>query len=429
MNMKRDIIRVDHLLREGARVKRPMLKHDAVRSFEEFVPRLSVGLVERLRQLGVDKPTPLQSELLSAYFSHPRTDLFVKGAPGEGKTLGYLMALMSSASPKFASSPLTASFKKQLILVPTAQLASQIAQTITDLDPQTAVSCILSSGMSPFKESSVLIAQPEALRTRLAQDGLSLLKGLEGVIVDEADALVKPLSPYATTAKKRSRAQHPVPLLQLLSEMWAAFGGDPIKKGLMPRLVVASATLNKLTRQQFTTLNRAQSKSILISSNEGRLLNTQLSYHHTLLKDPESVSELIERLGRIFSEKERGLLLLPAEQSKTGALALLREHFPALKFGLLTKDGWLNGEDDNNQHASHVLLASDVDVRGLNLPGLDYVVVMDLPKSTDHFIHMAGRVGRSFNPDGRVYTLLGTSIDLEKYTRMTAKLGILSLPL
>lgn len=423
--MKREIIRVDHLLGLGGAVRKP-LNSSCMQSFEELVPYLSVGLVERLRQLGVHKPTPLQSELLSNYFSHPRTDLFVKAAPGEGKTLAYVMALMSSASLSFATNPLAAALKKQLILVPTAQLASQLAQTITDLDPKTSTSCIL-NGNCDFTEASIVIAQPEALRTKLAQYGQSMLKGLETVVIDEADALVKPLSQYASLARKRSRAQHPVPVLQLLSEMWGMFEGDPIKKEMKPRLVVTSATLNKRTRQEFTALDKKRDKSIMIGSSDGykvgRKDSNQVTLNHTLLKDPESVSELIEKFGRIFNEEERGLLLLPAEQSKTGALSLLRAHFPELKFGLLTRDGWKVDDD------THVHVASDVDVRGLNLPGLDYVVILDLPKSVDHFIHMAGRVGRTFNPSGRIYTLLGTPVDLEKYTRMTTQLKLLSVPL
>lgn len=500
------IVRVQELLslRPKERFAIPQTSSSSSSAFESFeeIPSAdadrTASVLTRLRALNFQQPTPLQARLLHHFFTARGADLLVKGEPGSGKSIGYLIALAALSSLGIGSSIGSSSSIgsnsnnynnntqniRHLVLVPTEQLAAQLRDFVSALLLPTAD--VVSSRHSPSASSasvaqsapltrsipsahsthatpstssihsipsahsihsthSILITQPDALSVKLAQGEFDW-RSLETVVLDEADALIKPLKRHATAAQKRNRAHHPVPAVQLLRQLWSLFRGDPLRKDLRPRLVVCSATLNKGTRHDLTAAGilleggrSCISINLSIPNKESRSQKEQeqkqpsspLSqpcryYKHLLLSDPDSVDELIAKLSAPLNQllQEQGggavaMILLPAAQSKVGLISLLRQHFPDLRFGLLS-DGWREGVD--------VFVGSDVDVRGLNIPGLQHVIILDLPRSPAHFTHMAGRVGRSFNPQGTVWTVLGTAKDYEKYTTMMAQLGHLSLP-
>lgn len=401
-------------LRENERYRMPQVK--PYESFEE-VPRIDAQLLQRIQGHGLVKPTSLQGSLLYHFFTARKSDLLLKGCPGSGKSIGYLIALLAQKGQTDKT--------RHLVLVPTEQLRLQLLEAI--------------KAFSPLNHSIIHVDQPESFALKLAQ-GFFNWQSLETVVLDEADALVKPLKKYSTSAQKRSRSQHPVPTIQLLSQLWALFRQDSIRKELRPRLLICSATLNRGTKHALTEAGIVHEGgrsciSIDIPEKEDETLENEIieksekegervkqrSYKHLLLRDPQSVDELIRKLKIPLQGlgDQCALILLPAEQSKFGLISLLQGSFPGVRFGLLS---------EGLKEGVNVLVGSDVDVRGLNIPRLQSVIILDLPRSSAHFTHIAGRVGRSFNPFGTVWTILGTAKDYQKYLSMMSQLNLLSLP-
>jgi ATP-dependent RNA helicase DeaD len=434
----------DELKTVYERQRRSQTASQRYESFEE-IPSFSPELAARMRRLfGVTRPTPIQGAMLAHYFSSPRSDLLVKARPGTGKTFGYSVLL---ASEYWARKRMALSVGS-LVVVPTRMLARQIQTCYETLigkerlleetpDPDICVA------------EGLVVGTPEALRVRLAQGALDIT-GMRHVILDEADALLRPLPRHASQARRLARARHPVPASVLLEEVLSLCRQDPLLS--RPRLLLSSATLNRLTRDQLVREGVFQNPLFIEDREEtkevpGSSLNAAANvlHYHCLLRNPDSEDEVLRVLESILARHPhgKGLLFVPAGQSKVGLMALLKERG-------ITHRGWSLGLLSNeNERDASLLVGSDVDCRGLHLPDRSFVVVLDLPEASERYVHMAGRVGRLCvsnsndhgsddsdassvfkHADGAVYTILGNEEDLSRFTTLTrTQIGITTIPL
>lgn len=78
--------------------------------------------------------------------------------------------------------------------------------------------------------------------------------------------------------------------------------------------------------------------------------------------------------------------------------------------------------NDFSAGRARVLLVSDVAARGLDLPGVDAVVNLELPSDAAHYAHRAGRAGRAGSP-GVVVSLVEPSEEFVM-ERLGKKLGL-----
>jgi superfamily II DNA/RNA helicase len=397
-------------------------------SFEE-VPHLSLDLLAQMNRNGISKPTEVQMNMLGQFASDAETDLLIKSRPGSGKSLGYVILLLADFFKKKARR-INSDGKafKYLIIVPSDLLARQIDSWIRELSRNSAKTSLLCETFSSNDSSDCdfLIATPESFRIKLAQGELNV-KGIECVVLDEADALVKPLKRFASPKQKEMRLKHPVTCMLLLSEILKAIASNKLLT--RPRMIVASATLNKLTRDQLISTGIVKNPVFLDESNSHRETEAKVKHFHVLLKNPEDPLELVNTLATIVKQNlktsKRGAIFLPAAQSKLGLCELLRSSpaFSDISIGLLNQY-----QRNDSQTNSQLLIASDVDCRGIDIPELGFVVILDLPGSIESFIHMAGRVGRTSQASGSVYTVIGTIQDFNKFSSLLRNIPLTTIP-
>ena len=369
-------------------------------------------LQTHLQSLGIVKPTPVQDAYLKAFFESKK-DILMQASTGTGKSLGFLLSLINQRLiPKKTPTVLT---PRHLILVPTIMLGEQIFEWCKKLGYEHASMHFGTKSCKPDPSHELLIASPKALRVELARSMFNP-SDLSNVILDEADALIKPLGEFATKGKKQSRKEHPNPTLTFLSELYA------VASPLRPRMIVSSASLTFWTRKDMMRENLLQQNAVFLKSTLAPEVPKQLLHYHRLLRgtDPCELSEVIQQICARHSPKSTGIVFLPQEKSKN------------------TLKQWLSSRvnrpvyliDDLKPKPGSLILASDSDARGLDLPSLEFVIILDTPRTPTHYLHMAGRVGRvsQVGENPSVYNVLGVETDLDILTTRLSLLNLRSTP-
>ena len=410
-------------------------------NFEE-IPEISVDLLAQMNKNGIFEPTEIQKNMLGHFFGSTRADLLIKSQPGSGKSLGYIIMLLSHYYAN-RSDIIPVNWKgdkincKYLIIVPSELLAKQLLKWLQILSdgkskqiPKISILCETFATVTETPICDFLISTPEALRTKLAQGSVDL-RGLGHVVLDEADALIKPLKRFASPKQKEMRAKHPVTSMMLLSEMMKAIAANKLFN--RPRMIVSSATLNRLTRDQLISSGIVkdsiyiEDKRPIVTRHENmNPIESKVQHFHSLLKDPENPNELVQTLHKIVfnNSGKLGAIFLPASQSKLGLCELLKSSPEFSKHSINLLCNHQPGDKTQNQ----LLIASDVDCRGIDIPELGYVIILDLPNSVESYIHMAGRVGRTGQISGNVYTILGTVEDFNRFGALLNHISLTTIP-
>lgn len=417
--------------------------------------RLPTWLVNALSSQNIIQPTNVQQRIIEAMLEETSETqrklrpILIKGQTGTGKSLGYIIALLAQLhreSSAKISNLIGVSSCFHLVLVPNAILAQQLLRwvrlLVTENSYLTENLRSIVRLMLPKTEldqiegdyppeiiqpgfSHIMIATPNQVRDSLATGHFNL-SHLRDVIVDEADALLKSLSSYATLKEKLNRARHPVPAMSLLKEIRSTCREYDLHQ---PRLIVASASLNRRCREDLQEAGLVTGAYTLIRDSACTpTCPASIKHFYRMLSSSESIEELVQLIQWIWMERsgETGVLFVPAARSKTalqgwleaaGIRAYILSELPTSDQAALLEI----------TSGGAILLGSDIDARGWDLPMLKYVIVVDLPASPTHYLHMAGRVGRMGSP-GCAYTFVAGHQDLERLTNIYSILRLSATP-
>ena len=166
-----------------------------------------------LRSLGFLRPTPIQVAVASAFRRTPHCrDLLVCAPTGAGKTLAYLLPLRES----LAGCNCLVRAVRALVLVPTRDLAAQVAAVGEVVLGSAGLRVILAAGASRLQDEAravapgaasnhdtqvagcvteasadVVVATPGRLMLHLSSEGSLSLRHLRYLVIDEADRMLR----------------------------------------------------------------------------------------------------------------------------------------------------------------------------------------------------------------------------------------------
>ena len=326
---------------------------------------LSPYLQERLAVAEFSVPTPVQAAALPPALEGK--DVVATAQTGTGKTLGFLIPIMERLLQQKPAGIAA------LVLVPTRELAMQVADQYEDLRgtklPRAAVAV---GGLSEKDQLSairrgarVLVATPGRLEDFLER-GLVNFRDLQILVLDEADRM--------------------------------------LDMGFLPSLRRIAATLPSNRQTMCFSATMEASVAHLVSNYTKSPVRVALG---STLKPSENVrvqafevsdGEKQDVLQRLLA-KETGRCLVFA-RTKRGADRLAKR---------LTREGFsaaaIHGDRSQSQRTAalagfqqgryRVLVATDLASRGIHVEDIAHVINYDLPQVAEDFIHRVGRTGRA----------------------------------
>jgi ATP-dependent RNA helicase RhlE len=321
------------------------------------------------------------------------SDLIGCAATGTGKTAAFLLPMLQRLSARPSDGV------RSLILAPTRELASQIAENLRKLDTKKKTTSVtIVGGVSMNKQrmalrrgAMIVIATPGRLLDHLENRTIDLAR-VETLVLDEADRMldmgflpairriIQRLSPDRQTLL--FSATMPPPIEQIAREHMRR-----------PKIVDASPR-NKaaVTVKQTAYPVATESKMTLLM--------------HLLEREQCSRALVFTRTRR---GAERLSLALAASGSRVDRIHADRSQSQ--------REAALRGFKDGR---CRVLVATDIAARGIDVDLITHVINFDVPATAEDYVHRIGRTGRAGNA-GHAITLLTpvdelSMLEIEKLT-------------
>src|SRR5436190_23656104 len=372
-----------------------ILKDPGLSNFSDF--GLLPPILDALAAEGYDNPTPIQSQAIPQVLAG--RDLCGIAQTGTGKTAAFALPMLQLLSKRAQRTP--ARSCRALVLAPTRELASQIAQSFKSYGSRLPLSTAVVFGGVPLGPQQrrlgtgvdILVATPGRLLDLIDRRALSL-SGVQILVLDEADRM---LDLGFIHALKRIVKMLPRPRQTLLFS------------ATMPRTIAALSEeyLNDpvkiVVTPPATTVERVdQAVTFVPSERKRELLATLLSASH------------FERV-LVFTRTKHGADKVVRHLSQAGIEAVAIHGNKSQPQRERALAGFRAGH-------TRVLVATDIASRGIDVEGVSHVVNFELPNVPEDYVHRIGRTARA-GAAGRAISFCSDEErpylrDIEKLTRV-----------
>ncbi|MEL0628976.1 DEAD/DEAH box helicase [Psychromonas aquatilis] len=332
-------------------------------------------LLNRLTEMQYKHPTPIQAQSIPCILA--KRDLIAGANTGSGKTAAFALPLLQQlAQSSELDKPVSANhnFVSALILVPTRELAKQVADDIKSyaVHFNGAIKTLaLFGGVSTNTQmkalrggSDIIVATPGRLLDLINSNAIKLDK-VKTLVLDEADRMLslgftEELSSLLTLMPKQKQtllfsATFPEQVKALTSSLL----NDPVE-------IQLQSTESSTLVQRIFTVDKGQKTALL-----AHLVKThQWKQVLIFVNAKKACNHLAEKLAK------RGISAQVFHGDKAqGARTRVLDAFKA-------------GE-------TQVLIATDIAARGIDIDKLPVVINFDLPRSPADYMHRIGRSGRA----------------------------------
>ncbi|MGR6839831.1 DEAD/DEAH box helicase [Aliivibrio wodanis] len=347
-------------------------------------------LLARLTELEYQQPTPIQAQAIPSVLTG--RDLIAGANTGSGKTATFALPMLQQIAELQQSGKAQNSkgnYVTGLILVPTRELAKQVADSIKSyaVHFNGAIKTVaVFGGVSANTQmlalrggTDILVATPGRLIDLISSNAIKLDK-VKTLVLDEADRMLSlgftdELNELlALVPKQKQTLLFSATFPEEVETLTQALLNNPVE------LQLQSADASTLVQRVFT-VNKGEKTAVL-----AHLIHLQ-QWRQALIfvNAKNSCNHLADKLSK------RGITAEVFHGDKgQGARSRVLEGFKA-------------GEID-------VLIATDIAARGLDIEKLPVVINFDLPRSPADYMHRIGRSGRA----GEVGLALSL-IDFEDY--------------
>ncbi|KMV30878.1 DEAD/DEAH box helicase [Photobacterium swingsii] len=347
-------------------------------------------LLNRLTELEYQQPTPIQAQVIPSVLVG--RDLIAGANTGSGKTAAFALPILHNLATQKHSERTSGSkgnYVSELILVPTRELAKQVADSIKSYSTHFngAIKTVaVFGGVSANTQmlalrggTDILVATPGRLLDLISSNAIKLNK-VKTLVLDEADRMLS------------------LGFTEELAELLALL---PKKKQTLLFSATFPEQVQALTQELLTDPVEVQLQSTDASTLVQRVFTVNKGEKTAVL------SHLIKqhqwRQALIFVNAKNSCEHLADKLHKRGINAEVFHGDKGQGARTRVLDAFKAGEIE-------VLIATDIAARGLDIEKLPVVINFDLPRSPSDYMHRIGRSGRA----GEVGLALSL-IDYEDY--------------
>src|SRR3982751_6888508 len=338
---------------------------------------LSKPILDALRHLGYENPTPIQEQAIPALLEG--RDVIGQAQTGTGKTAAFGLPLLEYID-------IDDDEVQALVLPPTRDLCIQVTQALRAYGEKKGVKVVAVFGGAPIRSQQaqlrqggqVVVGTVGRVMDLMSRHSL-VLSDARFVVLDEADEMldlgffedVETILSRCPSGRQTAlfSATIPPPIKALAEK----FMYDPVT------IKVKAATLTIDTVDQFYVEVGDREKPDALA----RVLKEERPEQAIIFVRTKIGAD---RLQRSVNDKGVRVKALHGDMSQG------------------SRDGVMISFKDGRER---LLVATDIAARGLDISGVSHVINYDIPNSPDVYVHRIGRTGR-VGRSGRAITLITT---------------------
>jgi ATP-dependent RNA helicase RhlE len=356
-------------------------------SFEPFILMTSITtpanfselglippLLARLTELEYQQPTPIQAQAIPSILMG--RDLIAGANTGSGKTATFALPILQQldADKSLSSKRNNGNYVTGLILVPTRELAKQVAVSIKSYAVHfngEIKTVAVFGGVSANTQmlalrggTDILVATPGRLLDLISSNAIKLDR-VKTLVLDEADRMLS---------------------LGFTEELSALLGLLPKTKQILLFSATFPEEVQTLTQELLNDPVEIQLQSADTSTLVQRVFTVNKGQKTALLA--HLIKQHQWRQALIFVNAKNSCNHLAEKLSKRGIAAEVFHGDKGQAARTRVLEAFKAGEIE-------VLIATDIAARGLDIEKLPVVINFDLPRSPSDYMHRIGRSGRA----------------------------------
>lgn len=365
---------------------------------------LADPILRALADQGYEMPTPIQAQAIPPALEGQ--DILGIAQTGTGKTAAFALPILNHIA--HTPAPRRKHAARVLVLAPTRELATQIADSFRDYARHMKVSIATIFGGVPIPRQErllasgvdVLVATPGRLLDLVDRRAL-FLDQVEVLVLDEADQMldlgfIHALKRVASLVpRQRQSLFFSATMPKSIADLASRFLTDPVQVEVTP-----IATAAERIEQYVTFLNQAEKQALLTLT----------------LRKPEFAKALV--FTRTKHGADRVVRHLQGAGIRSAAIHGNKSQPQRERALSAFREGYIG-----------VLVATDIAARGIDIDSVSHVINFELPNVPEQYVHRIGRTARAGRegvavsfcaPDEKAYLR-----DIEKLIRQK----VMALPL
>jgi len=345
--------------------------------------RVSPETVKILTERGMGKLFPIQALTFDPIYDGK--DLIGRAQTGTGKTLSFALPIVERLAQQTKGNKPYGRTPVVLVLLPTRELAKQVANEFQLLSPSLFTLCVY--GGAPYgpqegglaRGTDVVVGTPGRL-VDLLNKGTLKLENIQFVVLDEADEMLKEGFQDAIEFILSSiKTQHQTLLFSATIPNW-----------------VETASSKYMRTEEIEMIDLVGGKDRIQTSNLVTHISICCQKQRTKTGHFLPSSSLLGDVIKLYAGSGRTIVFAStkAEANELGLSSSIQKDCQVLHGDIaqsqreITLSGFREG-------TFSILVATDVAARGLDIPEVDLVIQCEPPRDVEAYIHRSGRTGRA----------------------------------